>query len=49
MAVMFLSHVMDMDRLNDGIQLRDPSPMMGIDRVHPHQLIGVDWAQNQSS
>ena len=22
--------------------------MMGTDRVHPHHLIGVDWAQNQS-
>ena len=32
----------------DGIQLGDPGPMMGIDRVHPHHLIGVDWAQDQS-
>ena len=31
MAVMFLSHVMDIDRSNDGIQLGDPGPMMGID------------------
>ena len=22
--------------------------VMGTDRVHPHHLIGVDWAQNQS-
>ena len=49
MAVTFVSHVMDIDRSNDGIQLGDPGSMMGIDRVHPHHLIGVDWAQNQSS
>ena len=49
MAVTFLSHVMDIDRLNDGIRLGDLGPMMGIDRVCPHHLIGVDWAQNQSS
>ena len=48
MTVMFLSHVIDMDWLNDEIQLGDPGPMMGIDRVCPHHLIGVDWAQNQS-
>ena len=49
MAVMFFSCMMDIDRLNDGIQLGDPGSMMGIDRVHPHHLIGLDWAQNQSS
>ena len=32
----------------DGIRLGDPGPMIGIDRVHPHHLIGVDWAQDQS-
>ena len=47
-AVTFLSHAMDINRLNDGIQLGDLGPMMGIDRVCPHHLIGVDWAQNQS-
>ena len=25
-----------------------PGSVMGIDRVRPHHLIGVDWAQNQS-
>ena len=25
-----------------------PGSVMGTDRVHPHHLIGVDWAQNQS-
>ena len=25
-----------------------PGSMMGTDRVRPHHLIGVDWAQNQS-
>ena len=48
MAVMFLSCVIDIDRSNDEIRLGDPGPMMGIDRVCPHHLIGVDWAQNQS-
>ena len=48
MAVTFLSCAMDIDRSNDGIQLGDPGPMMGIDRVHPHHLIGVHWSQNQS-
>ena len=48
MAVTFLSHVIDIDRSNDGIRLGDPGPMMGIDRVHPHHLIWVDWTQNQS-
>ena len=32
----------------DGIRLGIPGPVMGTDRVHPHHLIGVDWAQNQS-
>ena len=49
MGVTFLSHAMDIKRSNDGIQLGDPGPMMGIDRVRPHHLIGVDWTQNQSS
>ena len=29
-------------------QLGIPGSVMGTDRVHPHHLIGVDWAQNQS-
>ena len=33
----------------DGNQPGNPGSMMGIDRVHPHHLIGVDWAQDQSS
>ena len=32
----------------DGIQPGIPGSMMGTDRVCPHHLIGVDWAQNQS-
>ena len=32
----------------DGIRLGIPGSMMGTDRVHPHHLIGVDWAQSQS-
>ena len=48
MMVTFLSHVIDIDWLNDGNQLGDLGPMMGIERVQPHHLIGVDWAQNQS-
>ena len=48
MTVTFLSHVIETDWSNDGIQPGDPGPMMGIDRVQPHHLIGVDWAQNQS-
>ena len=46
--VTFLSHVMETDWSNDEIRLGDLGPMMGIDRVWPHHLIGVDWAQNQS-
>ena len=44
--VTFLSRVIDIDWLNDGIQLGDLGPR--IDRVCPHHLIGMDWAQNQS-
>ena len=33
----------------DGIRQGDPGPMMGIDRVCPHHLIGVDWAQDGCS
>ena len=33
----------------DGNQPGIPGSMMGTDRVRPHHLIGVDWAQNQSS
>ena len=32
----------------DGNQPGIPGSMMGTDRVRPHHLIGVDWAQNQS-
>ena len=32
----------------DGNHLGIPSSMMGINRVCPHLLIGVDWAQGQS-
>ena len=46
--VTFLSNVMETNWLNDEIQLGDPGPVMGIDRVRPHHLIGVDLAQNQS-
>ena len=48
MTVMFLSHMIEIDWSNDGIRLIYPGPMMGIDRVQPHHLIGMDWAQNQS-
>ena len=47
-AVMFLSHAIDIDWSNEEIRPGDRGPMMGIDRVCPHHLIGVDWAQNQS-
>ena len=48
MVVMFLSHMTEIDWLNDEIQLIYPGPMIGIDRVQSHHLIGMDWAQNQS-
>ena len=32
----------------DGNRLGILGSMMGIDRVCPHHLIGVDWAQGQS-
>ena len=32
----------------DGIRPGIPGSMIGTDRVRPHHLIGVDWAQNQS-
>ena len=32
----------------DGIRLGIPGSMIGTDRVRPHHLMGVDWAQNQS-
>ena len=32
----------------DGIQPGILGSVMGTDRVCPHHLIGVDWAQNQS-
>ena len=47
-AVAFL--VMRLIRIGqiDGNQPGIPGSMMGTDRVCPHHLIGVDWAQNQS-
>ena len=48
MMVMLLSHMMEIDWSHDEIQLVHPGPMMGIDRVQFHHLIGMDWAQNQS-
>ena len=32
----------------DGILPGIPGSVMGTNRVRPHHLIGVDWAQNQS-
>ena len=32
----------------DGIRPGIPGSVIGTDRVCPHHLIGVDWAQNQS-
>ena len=32
----------------NGIRPGIPGSVIGIDRVHPYHLIGVDWAQNQS-
>ena len=32
----------------DGIRPGIPGSMMGTESVHPHHLIEVDWAQNQS-
>ena len=40
--------MIEIDWSNDEIQLAYLGPMMGIDRVQPHHLIGMDWAQNQS-
>ena len=48
MAVMFLSHVMDINVSNDSNRAGDPGPMMGIDKARPHHLIGVAWAKEQS-
>ena len=48
MMVTFLSHMIEIDWLNDEIRLVYPGPMMGTDRVQPYHLIGMDWAQNQS-
>ena len=33
----------------DGIRPGIPGSVIGTDRVRPHHLIGVDWAQSQSS
>ena len=41
MAVTFLSCAIDIDRLNDEIRPGGPGPMMGVDRVRPHHLIGA--------
>ena len=32
----------------DGIRPGIPGSVIGTDRVRPHHLIGVDWAQHQS-
>ena len=48
MTVTFLSHMIAIDWSNDGIQLVYLGPKMGIDRVQPHHLIQMDWAQNLS-
>ena len=48
MTVTFLSHMMEINWLNDEIQLGHLGPMMGIDRVQSHHLNGMDWVQNQS-
>ena len=32
----------------DGIRPGIPGSVIGTDRVRPHHLIEVDWAQNQS-
>ena len=47
-TITFLSRVMEIDWSNDDIRLAHLGPMMGIDRVSSHHLIGMDWAQNQS-
>ena len=39
---------MEINWLYDGNQLVHPGPMVGIDRVHFHQAIGMDWVQSQS-
>ena len=44
----FLSCLMEIDWSNDEIRLVYLGSTMGIDRVQPHHLIGMDWAQNQS-
>ena len=41
--VMQLISIGQIDRIQPGI----PGSVMGTDRVHPHHLIGVDWAQNR--
>ena len=47
-AVAFL--VMQLIRIGriDGIRPGILGSVIGTDRVRPHHLIGVDWAQNQS-
>ena len=42
--VMRLIQIGQIDVIRPGI----PGSVMGTDRVHPHHLIGMDWAQNQS-
>ena len=48
MMVMFLNCMIEINWLHDGNRLVYLGPMMGIDRVQFHSLIGMDWAQNQS-
>ena len=38
----------EIDLSHDEIRLVHLGPMMGIDMVQVHHLIGMDWAQDQS-
>ena len=39
---------MEIDWSNDEIRLVYPGPMLGIESIQSHHLVGMDWAQNQS-
>ena len=43
-----LSHAMEIDWSHDENGLVYLGPMMVIDRVQFHQVIGIDWTQSQS-
>ena len=47
MVVFLVMRLILIGRL-DGIRPGILGSVMGTDRVYPHHLIGVDWAQNQS-